>query len=101
MHKFDKIINHFKKKFDPSRIPSSVWNLAYKRYDTSVYENIEFVINQNTHHINFDVIFENTTPNQHTVYPFYEACANFIRQFGAKRWQFIPITNNGIHLLKL
>ena len=101
MHKFDKIINHFKKKFDPSRIPYSVWNRAYKRYDTSVYENIEFVINPKIHQINFDAIFENTTPNQQTVYPFYEACANFIRRFGAKRWQFIPITNNGIHSLKL
>ena len=101
MNQFDKIINHFKKKFDPSRIPSSVWNRAYKRYDTSVYENIEFVINPNTHQINLDAIFENTTPNQQTVYPFYEACANFIRQFGAEKWQFIPITNNGIHSLKL
>ena len=51
MHKFDKIINHFKKKFDPSRIPSSEWNRAYKRYDTSVYENDDFVINPNTNDV--------------------------------------------------
>ena len=50
MNQFDKIINHFKKKFEPSRIPS-VWNRAYKRYDTSVYENDDFVINPNTNDV--------------------------------------------------